>query len=128
MPRVDGKCFLSTYAVDRACRSGRMGSVSSPVRCTSARCCCTAVRRRLAAAERTVRRAGHRQLGTLLAGVEDRPFEDASCVAGRSGQADLGLETYPDPGVAPLDAAAPRPPCAHSPLPSSSLSTPCGFP
>lgn len=119
--------LFSTYAVDKASHSDRMGSASSPVRRTFGRCCRIAARRRLAAAERTVRRAGHRQLGTLLAGVEDRPFEDASCVAGRIGQADLGLETYLDPGVAPPDAAVPPLPCERSPLPSSSPSIPCEF-
>ena len=105
-----------------------MGSASSPGRRTFGRCCCTAARHRLAAAEHTVRWAGHRQLGTLLAGVEDRPFEDASCVAGRIGQADLGLETYLDPDVAPPGADAPHLPCADSLPPSFSLSIPYGFP
>lgn len=105
-----------------------MGFASSPARRTFGRCRCIAARRRLAAAERTDRQAGHRQLGTLLAGVEDRPFEDASYVADHIGQADLGLETYLDPGVALPGADAPPPPCVHSPLPSSSPSILYGSP
>jgi hypothetical protein len=99
------------------------------VRCTSGgHWHCTEVRRRLAAAVGTDQRAGHqRQLGTLLAEVEDHPSDGASYAADHSGQADLGVEKYLDPGVAPLDDASRLLACEHSPLPFSSPSTPCEF-
>lgn len=74
-------------------------------------------RRRLAAAERIGQRAGQRQLGTLLAEVEDHPSEEASCAHDHNGQADLGVETSLDPGVAPLGGAFRLPACARSPPP-----------
>jgi hypothetical protein len=106
-----------------------MGSGGSPVRCTSGgRCHCTEARRRLAAAVGIDQRAGHqRQLGTLLAEVEDHPSDEASYAADHSGQADLGVETCLDPGVAPLGGASRLLACEHSPLPFSWPSTPCGF-
>jgi hypothetical protein len=118
-----------TYAVGRGARLAvRTGSGGSPARCTfGGRCHCTEARRRLAAAERIGQRAGQRQLGTLLAEVEDHPFEEASCVHDHNGQADLGVETNPDPGVAPLGGAFRLLACARSPPPFSSPSTPCGF-
>ena len=106
-----------------------MGSGGSPVCCTfGGRCHCTGERRRLAAAEYIDQRAGQRQLGTLLAEVEDHPSEEASCAHDHNGQADLGVETSLDPGVAPLGGAFRLPACARSPPPFSSPSTPCGFP
>lgn len=106
-----------------------MGSGGSPVCCTSGgRCHCTGERRRLAAAEYIGQRAGHQQLGTLLAEVEDHPSEEASYAADHSGQADLGVETCLDPGVAPLGGASRLLACEHSPLPFSSPSILCEFP
>jgi len=103
-----------------------MGSGGSPVRRTSGgRCHCTGERRRLAAAEYIDQRAGQRQLGTLLAEVEDHPSDEASYAADHSGQADLGVETCLDPGVAPLGGASRLLACEHSPLPFSSPSIPC---
>lgn len=106
-----------------------MGSGGSPVRCTFGdRCHCTGARRRLAAAVGIGQRAGQQQLGTLLAEVEDHPSDEASYAADHSGQADLGVETCLDPGVAPLGGASRLLACEHSPLPFSSPSTPCEFP
>ena len=118
-----------TYAVGRGARLVvRTGSGGSPVRCTfDGRCHCTGARRRLAAAERIGQRAGQRQLGTLLAEVEDHPSDEASYAADHSGQADLGVETCLDPGVAPLGGASRLLACEHSPLPFSSPSILCEF-
>ena len=118
-----------TYAVGRGARLVvRKGSGGSPVRCTfDGRCHCTGARRRLAAAERIGQRAGQRQLGTLLAEVEDHPSDEASYAADHSGQADLGVETCLDPGVAPLGGASRLLACEHSPLPFSSPSILCEF-
>jgi hypothetical protein len=105
-----------------------MGSGGSPVCCTSGgRCHCTGGRRRLAAAEYIDQRAGQRQLGTLLAEVEDHPFGEASYAADHSGQADLGVETCLDPGVAPLGGASRLLACEHFLLPFSSPSILCEF-
>ena len=106
-----------------------MGSGGSPVCCTSGgRCHCTGERRRLAAAEYIDQRAGQRQLGTLLAEVEDHPSDEASYAADHSGQADLGVETCLDPGVAPLGGASRLLACERSPLPFSLPSILCEFP
>ena len=119
-----------TYAVGRGARLVvRTGSGGSPVRCTfDGRCHCTGARRRLVAAERIGQRAGQRQLGTLLAEVEDHPSDEASYAADHSGQADLGVETCLDPGVAPLGGASRLLACEHSPLPFSWPSILCEFP
>lgn len=106
-----------------------MGSGGSPVCCTSGgRCHCTGERRRLAAAEYIDQRAGQRQLDTLLAEVEDHPSDEASYAADHSGQADLGVETCLDPGVAPLGGSSRLLACEHSLLPFSSPSILCEFP
>jgi hypothetical protein len=97
-----------------------MGSGGSPGCTFGGRCHCTVARRRLAAAVCIDQRAGHqRQLGTLLAEVEDHPSDGASYAADHSGQADLGVETCLDPGVAPLGGASRLLVCVRSPLPFS---------
>jgi hypothetical protein len=106
-----------------------MGSGDSPAGCTfGGRCHCTGEHRRLAAAEHIDQRAGQWQVGTLLAEVEDHPLNEASYAADHNGQADLAVETYLDPGAAPLGDASRLLACEHFPLPFSWPSTPCEFP
>jgi hypothetical protein len=102
-----------------------MGFGGSPGCTSGGRCHCTEARRRLAAAVYIDQRAGQRQLGTLLAEVEDHPSDGASYEADHSGQADLGVEPCLDPGVAPLGGAFRLLACVHSPLPFSSPSILC---
>ena len=121
----------STYAAGMAGRLARMGFAGNLELRTSGCFRRTAARHQPAEVVDTdpvLDRRGRQQPDSRSVVVAARPSEVPSCAVGRTEQAGPELETTSRLGVALLGVDALLPACVHSPLPSSSPSTPCGSP